>query len=60
MIYANKSDAVREAARGRWFEIFRTLAPELNDAIQKCPNHVLDPVHGGKNGDGFRLFKDAD
>lgn len=55
----NKSDVVRQAARGRWLEILSAIAPDLKDAVKACPNHVLDPVHGGKNADGFRLFKDA-
>jgi hypothetical protein len=59
MNYANKSDLVREKAKGRWLEILEVLAPDLKPAIKNHPNHVLDPVHGGKNGDGFRLFEDA-
>lgn len=55
----NKSDVVKEAASGRWLEILAAIAPDLKDAIKERPNHVLDPVNGGKNGDGFRLFKDA-
>ncbi|GAD91267.1 hypothetical protein VHA01S_080_00070 [Vibrio halioticoli NBRC 102217] len=48
---------VKQAANGRWFEIFTTLAPSLNDAIKRCPKHGPCPVNGGK--DGFRLFKDS-
>ncbi len=59
MIFQHKSDAVRNAAKGRWLEILPAIAPDLKDAVKQCPNHVLDPVNGGKNGDGFRLFKDA-
>lgn len=51
---------VRERAEGRWLHIFAHLAPELSPAIKSRGHHVSCPVHGGKNGDGFRLFKDAD
>lgn len=44
-------------SRGRWLDIFHTLAPELSDACLRIGRHVPCPVHGGK--DGFRLFKDA-
>lgn len=54
----NKSDVVRQAAEGRWLQIFATLAPDLKDAIAKCPEHVPCPVNGGT--DGFRLDKNAD
>lgn len=48
--------AVREAARGRWDEIFARLAPQLDAARAAQGRHVPCPVHGGT--DGFRLFKD--
>lgn len=48
---------VKEEASGRWLEIFKSLAPALEDAVKKCGSHVPDPVVGGV--DGFRLFKDA-
>lgn len=48
--------AVREAARGRWDEIFARLAPQLDPARAAQGRHVPCPVHGGT--DGFRLFKD--
>jgi hypothetical protein len=58
MNFKNKSDAVRNAAKGRWLEIFEAVAPALKDAVQNCPDHVPCPIAGGT--DGFRLFKDAD
>lgn len=45
-------------SRGRWLDIFHTLAPELSDACLRIGRHVPCPVHGGK--DGFRLFEDAE
>lgn len=57
MNFQNKSDAVKHAAQGRWLEILHVIAPDLDNAIKRCPHHVPCPVHGGK--DGFRLFKDA-
>jgi phage/plasmid primase-like uncharacterized protein len=49
---------VKNAAQGRWKEIFENICPELEDAVKACPGHVPDPVAGGK--DGFRLFRDVD
>ena len=57
MNFSNKSDAVKHAAQGRWLEILQAIAPDLQHAIKRCPQHVPCPVHGGKGG--FRLFKDA-
>ena len=47
---------VKLSARGRWREIFASLAPTLKDAMDHAGRHVACPVHGGE--DGFRLFKD--
>ena len=45
-------------ARGRWPEIFKDLAGgALDEAMNHPGHHVSCPVHGGKSGDGFRLFK---
>jgi phage/plasmid primase-like uncharacterized protein len=49
-------------AEGRWLDIFRTIAPELSEAIEVVDDprkHVHCPVHGGENGDAFRLFPDT-
>lgn len=48
---------VRAAAEGRWIDLFKGLAPELEPALARLGRHVPCPVHGGK--DGFRLFRDA-
>lgn len=37
---------VKEAAKGHWREIFGALAPPLNEAVDRAPNHVSCPVHG--------------
>jgi phage/plasmid primase-like uncharacterized protein len=50
-------DPTTEAA-GQWASIFASLAPELQPAIDKLGHHVPCPVHGGKDGDAFRLYKD--
>lgn len=49
---------LQEALRGRWHEVFSSLAPELGDAAEVAgkKGHVPCPVHGGT--DGFRLFRD--
>lgn len=46
---------VKNAAQGRWDDIFRALAPKLAQAQEKPGRHCPCPVHGGV--DGFRLFK---
>jgi putative DNA primase/helicase len=49
---------VKNAASGRWLEMLRLLAPQLEDAVERHGRHGPCPVHGGT--DGFRLFRDAD
>lgn len=60
-VYGPRLDAatVKAAARGRWLSILPALAPPLADALAHLPRHVLCPVHGGRNGDGFRVFDDV-
>lgn len=53
----NKSDVVRNAARGRWLEVITTLVPDFKDAANNVGHHVPCPVYGGT--DGFRFFEDA-
>jgi phage/plasmid primase-like uncharacterized protein len=51
---------IKSLCHGRWDQVFQTMAPALNDAldsIHHVPKHVPCPVHGGK--DGFRFFRDA-
>lgn len=51
---------IKSLCRGRWDQVFRSLAPALNDALDSMhpsPKHVPCPVHGGK--DGFRVFRDV-
>lgn len=55
-IIAGKRRILR-LARGKWLDIFHSLAPDLHAACLNVGRHVPCPVHGGK--DGFRLFKDA-
>lgn len=53
---------VQEA--GGWLRLFNAVAPELDEALaahlRRATDHVACPVHGGRHGDGFRLFPDAD
>jgi phage/plasmid primase-like uncharacterized protein len=53
--YYNYED-IKQHARGQWHGILLTLAPQLQEALEKAPRHVCCPVHGGQ--DGFRLHKD--
>jgi hypothetical protein len=61
------TESVRTAARGKWIsQIFPALCGgQLDDAMKVwnprgSGGHVACPVHGGRNGDAFRLFPDAD
>ncbi len=66
MKYKIEADNLLAKARGNWHEIMMALAganPELVKAINlnrsgKFRQHTFCPVHGGKHGDAFRLFKD--
>lgn len=49
-------NVVKQAAAGRWAEIFSALAPQLRLAQEHAGKHCPCPVHGGT--DGFRLFPD--
>lgn len=51
------ADEVRKRAEGRWDQILRYLAPELQDALDNPKKHFPCPVHGGK--DGLRAFKNV-
>lgn len=54
-------DRALDMAEGRWEWIFKTLAPELDEAMKMAEvsenGHTYCPVHTGDNGDAFRLFK---
>lgn len=54
----SKVSAVKQAAVGRWHEIFKAVTSRLDDAVERCPNHVPCPVGTGTT-DGFRLFEDS-
>lgn len=51
-----EKQAVKQAANGRWAEIYSALAPQLRLAQAHPGKHCPCPVHGGT--DGFRLFSD--
>lgn len=53
-----EASEVASYARGRWDNIYASLAPKLGEAIAKKGRHVPCPVHGGI--DGFRLHKNSD
>ena len=49
----------RKYAAGNWDSVLRALAPQVSPALDALgKRHVACPVHGGKHGDGFRMFKD--
>lgn len=54
-----KAKTVRETAKGNWLSILAALAPQLENALNRSGRHVECPIHGGKDKNGFRLFKDV-
>lgn len=54
---------VRALASGKWGSLLSDLGP-FTTAIEaarkspRLPKHVACPFHAGKDGDGFRMFKD--
>ncbi|QXE87391.1 toprim domain-containing protein [Geomonas nitrogeniifigens] len=44
----------------RWLTLLEDITSELYEAIHHHGRHVACPVHNGRNGDGFRLFPDAE
>lgn len=50
---------VKPAAEGHWRHLLSALAPTLSDALARPGRHVACPVHGGQNGDAFRLYRDV-
>lgn len=53
-----RSERIRTQALGLWDSIILDVSPHLAHAVERAPSHVICPVHGGSNGDGFRLFED--
>lgn len=51
-------EELKVEAAGKWSYILEDLAPELAEAIAANGKHVVCPVHGGRNRDGFRTFGD--
>ncbi len=51
--------SVKAAATGRWDQILAALSPALQPALEKPGRHFSCPVHGGKDGDAFRVFRDV-
>lgn len=50
---------IKARAEGRWESLLSTIAPNLSEALDKPGRHVKCPVHGGTDGNGFRVFKDV-
>ena len=50
-----KANDIKSKLRGRWLNVYLSLAPQLNNAVNKFGTHVTCPVHGGIHGDAFRL-----
>ena len=60
MSYYYKTEEVKRAIGNNWLAVLAHFGPELEDALRRPGRHVHCPVHGGKHGDAFRLFrKDA-
>ena len=50
-----KANDIKSKLRGRWLNVYLSLTPQLNNAVNKFGTHVTCPVHGGIHGDAFRL-----
>lgn len=52
---------IKRRIGNRWLHLLRNRFPQLQDAARYWRiGHTFCPVHGGKNGDAFRFFDDAD
>lgn len=51
---------IKRRIGSRWLHLLLFYCPELLEAIRHKGKHVRCLMHTGKNGDGFRLFPDAD
>ena len=58
---------IAQQVKGRWVDVLRTLADsELGNAVENFSGKYTTsaryycPVHGGKSGEAFTLYKDAD
>lgn len=58
MQLSNDAKEVKQAARGRWFEIYRAIEPRLHNALDNAGKHVPCPAGTGSR-DGFRFPKDG-
>ncbi len=58
MPYKYDKEQIQARAKDRWFEIFQSLEPRLNEAIDHAGYHVPCPAGTGSR-DGFRLAKDS-
>jgi hypothetical protein len=58
MPYLNVKE-IKARADGKWDWLIQQLAPSLEPALKRPGVHVKCPVHGGVDGDGFRVFKDV-
>ena len=52
--YINAND-IKSQLKGRWLNVYLSLAPTLSDAVQNVGKHVSCPIHGGAHADAFRL-----
>ncbi len=51
---------IRDAARGRWATILRSLAPQLTDAVDQSPRHVHCPLPGHDDASPSFRFSSID
>ena len=52
--YINAND-IKSQLRGRWLNVYLSLAPTLSNAVKNIGKHVSCPMHGGAHGDAFRI-----
>lgn len=54
-------DKLFRLADGRWSEIIQNLSfIDIDDAVANPRHHIPCPIHGGRNGDAYRVFDDFD
>lgn len=55
------ADVRAAVSRAGWLPVLSALAGDvLEPALRRPGRHAPCPVHGGRHGDGFRLFADVD
>lgn len=57
VMHKRNAKELKQRMKGYWLSAYKSIAPELKQAIDKLGDNVPCPLAGGT--DGFRLFRDA-